>query len=303
MGYQYKYRQTLIFLKNKYPENLFFCKKKIKKYNYLLLSNNQIIKKTKKNLADCSFKNYQQEIIHNGNLKSNQKLSKNFSQSTKRNDQSVLYNNTNFPSTGAPFFLSEGGGEKSPIYKNIILFTIDQLFSKLLFHGSGYKRFSNFFEKLREKKKWKILYGYRNRKYFSKRSEASTKFNGRAIAARTVSFEYNLNFLLCRCGFYSNVRKAEQMIKHGHYLLNNKKVHSHYTQIRRGDVISLKKGDIDLLSSPGKRAGDQISFLYKKLSLSTNKLKYRYFITEQLADQPKIFFILQKLHKLATFSH
>ena len=66
MGYLYKYRQTIILLKNKYPENLFFCKKKIKKYNYLFEENDWIIKKTKKNLQRCSFEQYLKSPVGKG---------------------------------------------------------------------------------------------------------------------------------------------------------------------------------------------------------------------------------------------
>jgi ribosomal protein S4 len=34
------------------------------------------------------------------------------------------------------------------------------------------------------------------------------------------------NLILSRCGFYPHVQKAEQMIKHGHYLLNDKCIFS-----------------------------------------------------------------------------
>jgi ribosomal protein S4 len=309
MGYPYRYRQTLVLLKNKYPENLFFCKKKIKKYNYLFEGNDWIIKKTKKNLLLCSLQQYRcavQQKLQIGTKKfwrPSPVITKcrppKIRGMLMNNNLDYIYNKERL----SKFYVDR---------KKVLLYTFDHLYSKLLFHGSGYKRVSYFFEKIRERKKLKILYGYYNRKYLQKLYKASSKYNYNSQISYISIFEFNINFILCRCGFYPHIQKAEQMIRHGHYLLNNKNIFSTHMEIKRGDVISIKKknyttaGDkfiytraatsLAIPAEVSEKAGRQANFFYKKLSIETNKLKYRYLLRDILLNHRKTFYILQKFH-------
>lgn len=92
---------------------------------------------------------------------------------------------------------------------------------------------------LREKQKVKRLYGILEnqfRNYFEKAVQQRGITGERLLTA----LERRLDTVLLRVGFGSSPAHARQMVRHGHVLVNGRKVNIPSCQVNRGDVITLK---------------------------------------------------------------
>jgi small subunit ribosomal protein S4 len=93
---------------------------------------------------------------------------------------------------------------------------------------------------LREKQKAKRIYGVMEkqfRNYFEKaeRQKGITGFN------LLISLERRLDNMVYRMGFASSRNEARQLIRHGHFLVNGKKVNIPSCLAGIGDVVSVSE--------------------------------------------------------------
>lgn len=107
-------------------------------------------------------------------------------------------------------------------------------------HGQGRAKFSAYGEQLREKQKVKRTYGvlekqFRNYFKFAAQKKGVTGENLILI------LESRLDNMLYRLGFASSRSEARQLIRHGHFLVNDKKVNVPSLQIKSEDVIELRE--------------------------------------------------------------
>lgn len=107
-------------------------------------------------------------------------------------------------------------------------------------HGQNRSKLSDFGAKLREKQKVKRLYGLMEsqfRNYFEKAS------HGKGITgeALLLSLERRLDNMVYRLGFCSSRSSARQLVNHGHFLINDKKVTVPSYQVKVGDRITLRE--------------------------------------------------------------
>jgi small subunit ribosomal protein S4 len=92
---------------------------------------------------------------------------------------------------------------------------------------------------LREKQKVKRLYGILEnqfRNYFEKAVQQRGITGERLLTA----LERRLDTVMLRVGFGSSPSHARQMVRHGHVLVNGKKVNIPSYLVARGDVVTLK---------------------------------------------------------------
>jgi len=108
-------------------------------------------------------------------------------------------------------------------------------------HGSkGYGRLTDFGVQLREKQKAKKIYRLMEaqlKNYFQKAS----KSRGNTESALWQYLEMRLDNIVFRTGFAKSRDFARQLISHGHFLVNNKKVNIPSFQAKIGDLITLKE--------------------------------------------------------------
>jgi small subunit ribosomal protein S4 len=108
-------------------------------------------------------------------------------------------------------------------------------------HGQTRRsKLSDYGAKLREKQKVKRLYGLMEgqfRNYFEKASRGK----GITGEALLLSLECRLDNMVYRLGFCGSRSSARQLVLHGHFLVNDKKVTIPSYQVKTGDRISLKE--------------------------------------------------------------
>ena len=118
-------------------------------------------------------------------------------------------------------------------------------------HGQGRKKASNYGLQLREKQKCKRFYGLQEtqfRNYFVKASA------GRGITGETLlaMLETRLDNTVFRMGFASSRKEARQLVLHGHFTVNGKKVDIPSYSVKAGDIITPAWLTIDTDKLEGK---------------------------------------------------
>lgn len=101
-------------------------------------------------------------------------------------------------------------------------------------------RVSEYCTQLREKQKVKRIYGVLE-KQFRKYYEEATRLKGNTGSLLVTLLERRLDNAVYRSGFASSRRLARQLVNHGHFLVNGKRVDIPSFIVKEGDVISVKK--------------------------------------------------------------
>ena len=107
-------------------------------------------------------------------------------------------------------------------------------------HGQARKKFSEYSIQLREKQKVKRLYGLLEDQFRRTFAEAA-RTKGITGETLLVLLERRLDNVVYRLGFASSRPEARTLVRHGHVLVNGKKVNIPSFTVRVGDVVSVKE--------------------------------------------------------------
>lgn len=112
-------------------------------------------------------------------------------------------------------------------------------------HGQGRPKFSEYSIQLREKQKVKRIYGLLEKQFRRTFGEAS---RSKGITGETLLalLERRLDNVAYRLGFASSRAEARTLVRHGHVLVNGKKVNVPSYTVRVGDSISIKEASRQL---------------------------------------------------------
>jgi small subunit ribosomal protein S4 len=113
-------------------------------------------------------------------------------------------------------------------------------------HGRGRIRESQYQIQLREKQKLKFMYGVLE-KQFRKYYKNAAKAKGITGTNLLVILETRVDNVVYRSGLASTRPQARQLVNHGHFLVNDKKVDIPSYQVRAGDVVTVKERSNDIL--------------------------------------------------------
>jgi small subunit ribosomal protein S4 len=106
-------------------------------------------------------------------------------------------------------------------------------------HGRARVRASEYRQQLREKQKTRRFYGLLERQFRSYYEKAARQ-PGVTGENLLQLLERRLDNVLVRLGFAASRRQARQMINHGHWLVNGRRVDIASYQVRPDDVITIK---------------------------------------------------------------
>ncbi len=106
-------------------------------------------------------------------------------------------------------------------------------------HGRGRVRASEYRNQLREKQKARRFYGVLERQFRGYYDKASRQ--GGVTGENLLRLlECRLDNVLVRLGFAASRRQARQMVNHGHWLVNGRRVDIASYQVRPDDVITIR---------------------------------------------------------------
>jgi small subunit ribosomal protein S4 len=108
-------------------------------------------------------------------------------------------------------------------------------------HGRGRIKQSEYLLQLREKQKARRYYGILE-KQFRNYYEKAAKASGITGEALLRMLETRLDNVVYRLGFAASRAQARQIIRHGHFHVNGRRVNIPSYQVRPNDVVSLKPG-------------------------------------------------------------
>jgi small subunit ribosomal protein S4 len=105
-------------------------------------------------------------------------------------------------------------------------------------HGQGRVKLSEYAVRLREKQKVRRTYGVLESQFLGYYQEA-TRRRGRTGEEMLGLLERRLDNVLHRLGFGASRSEARQLVRHGHVLVNGKRLDIPSYVVRSNDVISL----------------------------------------------------------------
>ena len=106
-------------------------------------------------------------------------------------------------------------------------------------HGQGRKKVSDYGLQLREKQKAKRFYGLQETQFRNLFDKAARK-KGITGENLLILLETRLDNTAFRLGFASSRKEARQLVTHGHFTVNGKKVDIPSYEVKTGDVIKVK---------------------------------------------------------------
>lgn len=107
-------------------------------------------------------------------------------------------------------------------------------------HGQGRSKFSEYAVQLREKQKIKRTYGLLEgqfRRYFEK-AERSKGITGENLL---ILLERRLDNMVYRMGFATSRAEARQLVRHGHFRVDGRKVNIPSFLVKTGQTVSIRE--------------------------------------------------------------
>jgi small subunit ribosomal protein S4 len=108
-------------------------------------------------------------------------------------------------------------------------------------HGRGRIKQSEYLLQLREKQKARRYYGVLEKQFRVYYEKASRQAG---ITGETLlrMLETRLDNVVYRLGFAASRAQARQLIRHGHFMVNGRRVNIPSYQVRPDDIVSMKPG-------------------------------------------------------------
>ncbi len=113
-------------------------------------------------------------------------------------------------------------------------------------HGRGRIRESDYLVQLREKQKLRTMYGVLERQ-FRRYYELANRQPGITGENLLRLLESRLDNVVWRSGLAETRPQARQLVNHGHFQVNGKKVDVPSFRVRQSDVVSVKERSRDLI--------------------------------------------------------
>jgi len=107
-------------------------------------------------------------------------------------------------------------------------------------HGQGRSKFSEYAVQLREKQKVKRMYGLMERQFrrYFHLAEAGKGITGESLL---LLLEQRLDNMVYRMGFATSRAEARQLVRHGHFLVDGRKVDIPSYLLRPGQVVTVRE--------------------------------------------------------------
>jgi small subunit ribosomal protein S4 len=108
-------------------------------------------------------------------------------------------------------------------------------------HGRGRIKQSEYLMQLREKQKARRFYGLLEKQFRTYYEKAARKSGVTGDNLLRI-LESRLDNVVYRLGFAASRAQARQIVRHGHFLVNGRRVNIPSYQVKPNDVITLKAG-------------------------------------------------------------
>ncbi|RSN00390.1 30S ribosomal protein S4 [Nonomuraea sp. WAC 01424] len=158
-------------------------------------------------------------------------------------------------------------------------------------HGRGRPKESEYQLQLREKQKTRRIYGVLEKQFRNYYEEAAGK-SGKSGEVLLQILESRLDNVVYRAGFAQSRDAARQQVRHGHILVNGKKVDIPSYRVREHDIIEVRENKRNMLPYEVARAtaGERtvpawLGVVPEKLRVLVHQLPVRQQIDTQVQEQ------------------
>src|SRR4051795_390098 len=158
-------------------------------------------------------------------------------------------------------------------------------------HGRGRSKDSEYLLQLREKQKAKQMYGIFERQFRSYYDEANRK-KGKTGDNLLRILETRLDNVVYRAGFAKSRDMGRQLVRHGHFLVNGRKVDVPSFRVSESDIVEVRPSSIDLTPFVVARAeaGEReipawLEMIPSKMRILIHSVPSRQQIDSQLQEQ------------------
>lgn len=141
-------------------------------------------------------------------------------------------------------------------------------------HGQGRIKFSEYGLQLREKQKIKRIYGLLEKQFRNVFGEAD-RSKGITGANLISLLERRLDNVAYRVGFANSRAEARQLVRHGHFLVNGKRVNIPSYLVRKGDTVEVCEKSRSVTRIQGAVEGVKRREIPQWLELDGTQLKSR----------------------------
>lgn len=147
-------------------------------------------------------------------------------------------------------------------------------------NANSRKKVSEYGMQLKEKQKLKFIYGVMEKQFYHY-FEIASKMEGQAGNNLITCLESRLDNVVFRMGLALTRKEARQLVNHGHFLVNGKKVNIPSYRVKVDDVITLAEKSRS--SEKFKSVLEQTEGRVTPLWLETNKAEYSAKVTRMPA--------------------
>ena len=158
-------------------------------------------------------------------------------------------------------------------------------------HGRGRSKDSEYLLQLREKQKAKQIYGIFERQFRGYYEEASQR-KGKTGDNLLRILETRLDNVVFRAGFGKSRDMARQLVRHGHFIVNGRKVDVPSFRVSESDIIEVRPSSLELTPFVIARAeaGERgipawIEVIPSQMRVLVHSLPVRQQIESQLQEQ------------------
>jgi small subunit ribosomal protein S4 len=158
-------------------------------------------------------------------------------------------------------------------------------------HGRGRSKDSEYLLQMREKQKCARIYGVLEKQFRGYYEEASGR-TGRTGENLLRILESRLDNVVYRSGFAASRDQARQMVRHGHLLVNGKRVDIPSYRVSENDIVEVaeKSRELDLFVIARAVAGEKtvpawLEVLPSRLRVLVHSLPVRQVIDTQVQEQ------------------
>jgi small subunit ribosomal protein S4 len=157
-------------------------------------------------------------------------------------------------------------------------------------HGRGRIRETQYQIQLREKQKARRIYGVLENQFRTYYREAARQ---RGITGENLLriLESRLDNVVYRAGFAESRAQARQLVSHGHFRVNGRRVNVPSYRVRGGDVVTLRDRSRDMLviqhavDTVGRTAPEWLEVNADDRKISVHELPNRAQIDTQVQEQ------------------
>ena len=109
------------------------------------------------------------------------------------------------------------------------------------------RKTSDYGVQLREKQKARRIYGVMERQ-FRRYFEEANRTTGLTGINLLAMLERRLDNVVYRLGFADSRAQARQIVRHGHFEVNGRRVHTPSYRLRKGDVVTLREKSREMIT-------------------------------------------------------